>query len=90
MVPNQPIASGVMQPNVVQSPQVAPAQTTIVQPQQTSTLPTNESTETQAPNQEPFAVCILIICYFIYFGNMCTFIGVCFLVMDIVLVFFVK
>lgn len=90
MVPNQPITGGIMQPNVVQSPQVPPVQSSIVQPQQTLTLPTNEPTETQAPNQEPFTVCIFVIRYFIYFGNMCTFIGDCFLVMDIDLVFFVK
>ncbi|XP_022171154.1 PAX-interacting protein 1 isoform X2 [Myzus persicae] len=53
VAPNQAPISGAMQPNVVQSPQVAAAQT-IVQPQQTTALPTNEQTETQTPSQEPF------------------------------------
>lgn len=47
-----------MQPNVVQSPQVSTAQTSIVQPQQNTTLPTNDQTETQSPSQESFSVCI--------------------------------
>lgn len=54
VAPNQAPIAGTMQPNVVQSPQVAAAQTSIVQPQQTPTLPTNEQTETQTPSQEPF------------------------------------
>lgn len=58
-----------MQSNVVQSPQVASAQTSIVQ-SQTATLPTNEQTESIPPSQEPFAVCI-VICYVIFFGKMC-------------------
>ncbi|KAL5240628.1 hypothetical protein ACI65C_008038 [Semiaphis heraclei] len=54
VAPNQAPVPSAMQPNVVQSPQVATAQTSIVQPQQTPTLSTNEQTETQTPNQEPF------------------------------------
>jgi len=64
-----------MQPNVVQSPQVAPAQTSIVQPQQTPTLPTNEQTETQTPSQEPFPVSTLLICCFIYIGKVYMLLG---------------
>lgn len=48
-----------MQPNIVQSPQVATVQTPIVQPQQTPALPPNEQTETATPSQEPFVVSIL-------------------------------
>ncbi|KAL4142876.1 hypothetical protein QTP88_005269 [Uroleucon formosanum] len=54
VAPNQAPIAGTMQPNVVQSSQVVAAQTSIVQPQQTPTLPTNEQTETQTPSQEPF------------------------------------
>ncbi|KAF0746081.1 PAX-interacting protein 1-like isoform X1, partial [Aphis craccivora] len=54
VVPNQPQIAGAMQPNVVPSSQVATAQTSAVQPQQTPTLPINEPTETQTPSQEPF------------------------------------
>jgi len=57
-----------MQPNVVQSPQVAAAQT-IVQPQQTPILPTNEQTETQTPSQESFPVSTLLIYCIIYIGQ---------------------
>lgn len=75
VVPNQPI-TGVMQPNIVQSPQVATVQTSIVQPQQTATLPTNEQIEPTTPSQEPFAVCISAICYFIIFGKLCMLLGI--------------
>lgn len=63
-----------MQPNVVQSPQVAAAQT-IVQPQQTTALPTNEQTETQTPSQEPFPVSSLLIYYLIYIGQVYMLLG---------------
>lgn len=59
MAPNQPIA-GVMQPNVVQSPQTATAPSPIVQPPQTPTIPANEQPETQTPSQETFAVSTLL------------------------------
>lgn len=63
-----------MQPNVnVQSPQVATAQTSLVQSQQTPTLSTNEQTETQTPSQESFAVSLSVILYLIDFGKMCMF-----------------
>lgn len=65
VVPNQQIA-GVMQPNVVQPPQVATAPTSIVQPPPTPALPTSDQPETQTPNQEPFSVSTLLIDYFIY------------------------
>lgn len=65
-----------MQPNVVQSPQAATAQSSIVQPQSTPTpLPASEQTEIQTPNQEPFTVSKTIILYFIYFGKMCMLFG---------------
>lgn len=60
-----------MQPNVVQSPQAATAQSSIVQPPPTPTLPASEQTEIQTPNQEPFAVSKTILLFFIYFGKMC-------------------
>lgn len=64
-----------MQPNAVPSPQVATAQTSAVQPQQTPTLPSNEPTETQTPSQEPFTVSTLLICYFIYIGKVYMLLG---------------
>lgn len=66
VVPNQTI-TGVMQSNV-QSSQIASAQTSIVQPQPTPALPTNEQNETQTPSQESFSVSIVIICCFIFYG----------------------
>jgi len=64
-----------MQPNVVPSPQVATAQTSVVQPQQTPALPTNEPTETQTPSQEPFTVSVLLIYYFIDVGKVYMLLG---------------
>lgn len=54
-----------MPPNVVQSPQVPAAQASIVQPQQPTTLTTNEPAETPATNQEAFAVSIIYYKYLV-------------------------
>jgi len=74
VAPNQAPIAGAMQPNV-QSPQVAAAQTSIVQSQQTPTLPTNEQTETQTPSQESFPVSTSLICCFIYIGKVYMLLG---------------
>lgn len=93
MAINQQIA-GVMQPNVVQSPQVATVPSPIVQPPLTPALPANEQPETQAPSQEAFAVSSLLSSMTVV--NLFTLVKcgynweINFLVMDIILVFLIQ